>query len=157
MPEDAFDGSKDPGASFEDARTRLFAEVVRLDQHKTRLEVERLIDHGKSPAEAFFDMAVRMNADALDEDELDSRTAEIRRTEAAEVEVERQLKSSENGTLLGSLIQESGLTYDTIAAESGVARRQLFALVHAGAKPQKGTREALSNYFTRILDRPIAL
>jgi hypothetical protein len=86
-----------------------------------------------------------------------SASAERRRLEAEIVELNDDLARSEISKVLLGLIQESGLSYDRIAAESGVARRQLFAIVHEGAQPQNPTCDALSGYFSSILNRPISL
>ncbi|MBZ5672714.1 MAG: hypothetical protein LAP61_00550 [Acidobacteriia bacterium] len=56
--------------------------------------------------------------------------------------------------LLRSLKRESGLTWDTIANESGISVRRLYD-ISKGANISSDTRAKLSACFSRLLQRPL--
>lgn len=64
---------------------------------------------------------------------------------------------SEAGRRLSDLKDQTGLTWRKIAEESGVAERQLYAIVGEGAVPNAQTKTLLREYFVGILKHPIVL
>jgi len=60
--------------------------------------------------------------------------------------------STRTGARLKKLKNESKLTWDTIARESGVSRRRLFD-ISAGATPSIETKKVIRDYFSGILKR----
>jgi hypothetical protein len=74
-------------------------------------------------------------------------TRPVSRQKPASVDFGRRLRNLKK--------QTPNLTWDTIAAEMRVSRRQLLAIENEGANPTPETRDKVRKYFSRQLGRPV--